>query len=408
MITPSEVEKIRAEFPMLSTKVHGHPLVYLDNAATTHKPRAVIERIRQFESEQYATVRRGSYTLGEEATEMFEGVRKKVQVFIGAKDHREIIFTSGATQSINLVANSFGRTFIGAGDEIVISHMEHHANLVPWQLLCLEKGCVLKVIPVSDSGELEMEAFKKLLGPKTKLVAVTHSSNVLGTINPVKEIARLAHAAGAKVLVDGAQSVPHTKIDVQDIDCDFLAFSSHKMYGPSGVGVLYGKYAVLETMPPYVAGGDMINSVTIERTTFAKPPGRFEAGTPPISQVIGLGAAVDFLTGIGMERIFEYEKSLLEYGTKVLSGIEGLRIIGTAPHKAAIISFWLEAAHPHDVITIIDREGIAVRGGHHCAQPVMARFGVPATTRASLSFYNKPEEIDLLAGALKKVIQVFG
>ncbi len=403
-----EIEKIRADFPMLSAKVGDRPLVYLDNAATTHKPLAVIERIRKFDSQQYATVRRGSYRMGEWATEMFEDSRKKVAAFINAGDHRQIVFTSGATMSMNLVAHSFGRKFIGAGDEIIISNMEHHANIVPWQLLCLEKGCVLKVIPITDSGELIMGEFDKLLSPKTKLVAITHSSNVLGTVNPIKEIVKKAHAAGAKVLVDAAQSTPHMKIDVKEMDCDFLAFSGHKMYGPSGIGVLYGKYEVLESMPPFLAGGDMINSVTLARTTFAKPPGRFEAGTPPISQVIGLGAAVDYLSAIGLDRISAYEQSLLEYGTELLGKIDGLRIIGTAPHKAAIISFWLGAAHPHDVITIIDQDGIAVRGGHHCAQPVMERFGIPATTRASLSFYNKYEELDQLAESLKKVIKVFG
>ena len=404
----AELEKIRADFPMLSARVGDAPLVYLDNAATTHKPRAVIERVRQFDSEQYATVRRGSYRMGEWATGMYEDARKKVAAFINAGDERQIVFTGGATMSINLVAHGFGRKFIGAGDEIIISHMEHHANIVPWQMLCLEKGCVLKVVPITDGGELVMEEFDKLLGPKTKLVAITHSSNVLGTVNPVKEIVKKAHAAGAKVLVDGAQSAPHMKIDVKDMDCDFFAFSGHKMYAPSGIGVLYGKYEALDSMAPFLTGGDMINSVTLARTTFTKPPGRFEAGTPPISQVIGLGAAVDYLNAVGMDRISEYEQSLLEYGTKALGKVPGLRIIGTAPHKAAIISFWLEAAHPHDVITIIDQDGIAVRGGHHCAQPVMERYGVPATTRASLSFYNRYEELDMLAESLKKVIAVFG
>ncbi|MBI5186999.1 MAG: cysteine desulfurase [Nitrospinae bacterium] len=407
-MSPAEIEKIRADFPMLSARINGKPLIYLDNAATTQKPLAVIERIRDFESGQYATVRRGSYRIGEEATEMFEDARGKVAAFIGARDRREIIFTSGATQSINLVAQSFGKKFIGPGDEIIISNMEHHSNIVPWQTLCLEKGCALKVVPITDSGELVMEEFEKLLGPRTKLVAVTHSSNVLGTINPVKEITRKAHAVGAMVLIDGAQGVPHKKMDVMDIDCDFLAFSGHKMYGPSGVGVLYGKYDILDAMPPYVTGGDMINTVTMERTTFAKPPARFEAGTPPISQVIGLGAAVDYLSGAGMEKIFEYETSLLEYGTRALSKIDGLRIIGAAPRKAAIISFWLDAVHPHDVVTLLDQDNIAARGGHHCAQPLMQRFNVPATTRVSLSFYNRPEELDMLAESLRKIIKVFG
>ena len=404
---PLDVEKIRADFPMLSVKVNGKPLVYLDNAATTQKPLAVIERVRQFDSEQYGPVRRGSYRLGERATEMFEEVRTKVAAFLNAGDPREIIYTSGATQSINLVAHSFGKS-LKAGDEIIISNMEHHANTVPWQMLRDEKGVVIRVIPVGDDGVLSMEGYAKLLGPKTKLVAITQASNVLGTINPIREIVRMAHSAGAKVMVDGAQSVPHVKIDVKEMDCDFLAFSGHKLYAPTGVGVLFGKYEILDSMPPYVTGGDMINTVSLTRSTFAKPPMRFEAGTPPASQVIGLGAAIDFLNSIGMEKIAAYEQSLLEYGTKVLSGVKGLRIIGTAPHKAAIISFWLEAAHPHDVITIIDDDAIAVRGGHHCAQPVMERFGVPATTRASFSFYNKFSEIDLLAEGLQKVIKVFG
>ncbi|MBI3794634.1 MAG: cysteine desulfurase [Nitrospinae bacterium] len=392
---------------MLATELDGKPLVYLDNAATTHKPRAVIDRIVKFESEQYAPVRRGSYRLGEAATEMFEDVRKKVAAFINAGDHRQIVFTSGATQSINLVAHSFGKRLL-AGDEIIISNMEHHANTVPWQMLRDEKGCVLRVIPVNDDGTLSMEGYAKLLGPKTKLVAITQASNVLGTVNPIKEIVKMARSVGAKVLVDGAQSVPHMRIDVREMDCDFLAFSGHKIYAPNGVGVLFGKYDVLESMPPYVTGGDMINTVTLERATFAKPPGRFEAGTPAASQVIGLGAALEYVNGLGMEKIAAHEQSLLEYGTRVLSGVKGLRIIGNAPHKAAIISFWLEAAHPHDVITIIDQDNVAVRGGHHCAQPVMDRFKVPATTRASFSFYNKYEEIDALAENLQKVIKVFG
>lgn len=402
-----DVEKIRADFPMLSALEGDKPLVYLDNAATTHKPWAVINRIRDFDSKEYANVRRGSYRLGERATDSFEQTRKKVQKFIGAADPREIIFTSGATQAINLAAHSFGKKFIGAGDEIIVTHMEHHANFVPWQALCLEKGAVLRVAPISDSGELILEEFAKLLGPKTKLVAVTMCSNVLGTVNPVKEICKMAHDAGAKVLVDGAQSTPHMAINVQDIDCDFYAFSGHKMYGPSGTGVLYGKYEMLDALPPYVLGGDMINAVSIEKTTFSKPPGRFEAGTPAISQVIGLGAAVDYLTGIGMDKIGAYEHELLEYATKVLSKVPGLHIIGTAPRKGAIISFTMDAAHPHDIVTIIDHEGVCVRGGHHCAQPLMARYGVPATSRASLAFYNTKQEIDHLAKALQKVLEVF-
>ena len=402
-----DVEKIRKEFPILSQKINGYPLVYLDNAATTQKPRCVIERVRKFDAEEYGTVRRGSYKMSEQATLLYEEVRQKVADFFGAPDRKEIVFTSGTTQAINLVAYSYGRKFIQAGDEIIISNIEHHANTVPWQVLCQEKGAKLKVIPVNDDGELVMAEYEKLLSKKTRLVAVNHISNALGTINPVKEIIEKGHAVGAKVLIDGAQSSSHMKIDVKDLDCDFYTFSGHKMLAPSGIGGLYGKMELWESMGPYVTGGDMIMQVTLEKTTYAKPPARFEAGTPPITQVIGLGAAIDFMTGIGMDNIFEYEKSLLDYGTRLLQEIDGLRIIGNAREKASIISFVLDAAHPHDVGTMLDQDGIAVRGGHHCAQPTMIRFGVPATTRASMSFYNKFEELDALAESIKKVIKLF-
>lgn len=402
-----DVEKIRSDFPILSRKINGKPLVYLDNAATTQKPRQVIDRMYKFESEEYGTVRRGSYKLCENSTRLYEEARKKVADFLGTPDKNEIIFTSGTTQSINLVAHSFGWKFVKAGDEVIISNMEHHANTVPWQILCEEKGAVLKVIPVNDDGELVMEEYDRLLSSKTRIVAVTHVSNALGTINPVKEIARKAHAVGAKVLIDGAQSTPHMKVNVKDIDCDFYAFSGHKMYGPSGVGGLYGRMSVLETMIPYVTGGDMILQVTLEKSAFQKPPMRFEAGTPPISQVIGLGSAIDYINMIGLDKISAYEHSLLEYGTRLLRGIPGLRIIGNAREKAGIISFHLESAHPHDVVTLLDEEGIALRGGHHCAQPTMKRFCVPATARASVSFYNKFEELDLLAAGIHKVIKLF-
>ncbi|MBI3813492.1 MAG: cysteine desulfurase [Nitrospinae bacterium] len=401
------MEKIRADFPMLSVKVRGKPYIYLDNAATTHKPLSVIEGIRRFDSEEYATVRRGAYLLGEKATSMFESVRERVARFINAENPSEIVFTSGTTQSINLVAYSFGRKFIGSGDEVIISHIEHHANILPWQILCSEKDAKLKVIPVADNGELIMEEYEKLLSEKTKIVAVTHASNVLGTIPPVREIVGLAKKVGAKTLIDGAQAAPHIKVDVKGLGCDFYVFSGHKMYGPTGVGVLYGRREVLETMPPYITGGEMIVTVTMEKSTYAKPPMRFEAGTPPVSQVIGLGYAIDYINSIGMDRIQAHEHELLEYATATLGKIPGLTIIGNAREKAALISFTLKNAHPHDVITILDEYGIAVRGGHHCAQPVMQRFGVPATTRASFSFYNKKEEIDALVEGLKKVIVFF-
>lgn len=402
-----DVEKIRGEFPMLSRQINGKPLIYLDNAATTHKPWQVINRLYKFESEEYGTVRRGAYKLSEHSTRLYEESRQKVADLLGATSKSEIVFTSGTTQSINLVAYSYGRKFVNAGDEVVISNIEHHANTVPWQILCEEKGAVLRVIPVNDDGELIMEEYDKLLSKKTKVVAVNHVSNALGTVNPVKEIIRKAHAVGAKVLIDGAQSTPHMKIDVQELDCDFYTFSGHKMYGPSGVGGLFGKMEVLESMPPYVTGGDMIVQVTLEKTTYAKPPARFEAGTPPISQVIGLGAAIDYINTIGLNKIGEYEHRLLEYGTRLLRDISGLRIIGTAKEKAGIISFYLDVAHPHDIVTLLDEDGIALRGGHHCAQPTMKRFGVPATARASFSFYNKFEELDALAASIRRVIKIF-
>jgi cysteine desulfurase/selenocysteine lyase len=404
---PFDVDKIRADFPILSRKVHGKPLVYLDNAATTQKPLRVIEKVRQFDSEEYGTVRRGAYKLSEHATQMFEDVRQKMAALFNAADKKEIIFTSGTTQAINLVAYSFGKAFVKEGDEIIISNIEHHANTVPWQVLCEDRGAHLKVIPVNDRGELIMEEYEKLLSPKTRIVSVNHVSNALGTVNPIKEITRLAHAAGAKVLIDGAQSTPHMKIDVQDIGCDFYTFSGHKMYAPSGVGGLYGKYDVLKEMPPYVTGGDMIRQVTLEKTLYADPPARFEAGTPAISQVIGLGEAVDYLQEIGLDTIAEYEHALLEYGTRVLSEIDGLKIIGTAANKASILSFHIDVIHPHDVVTLLDQDGVAVRGGHHCAQPTMKRFGVSATSRASASFYNKFEELDVLAESVRRAIKLF-
>ena len=402
-----DVEKIRKDFPILSQSVRGKPLIYLDNAATTHKPISVIERVRNFDAEKYGTVRRGTYKLSEHATQLYEEVRQKVADFMGAEKKGEIVFTSGTTQAINLVAHSFGKRFVNEGDEIVISNIEHHANIVPWQVLCEERGAKLKVIPVDDDGELVMEEYEKLLSPKTRMVAVNHVSNALGTINPIKEITQKAHAVGARVLIDGAQSTPHIKLDVRDIDCDFYTFSGHKMYGPSGIGGVYGKMEVWEEMPPYVTGGDMIMQVTLEKTTYAKPPARFEAGTPPITQVMGLGAAIDYLNEIGMDKIADYENSLLEYGTRLFKEIEGVRIIGNARSKASIISFFSDSAHPHDMVHFLDQDGIACRGGHHCAQPTMIRYGVPATTRASMAFYNKPEELDALAESVQKCIGIF-
>ena len=402
-----DVEKIRKDFPILSQSVRGKPLIYLDNAATTHKPISVIERVRNFDAEKYGTVRRGTYKLSEHATQLYEEVRQKVADFMGAEKKGEIVFTSGTTQAINLVAHSFGKRFVNEGDEIIISNIEHHANIVPWQVLCEERGAKLKVIPVDDDGELVMKEYEKLLSPKTRMVAVNHVSNALGTINPIKEITQKAHAVGARVLVDGAQSTPHIKLDVRDIDCDFYTFSGHKMYAPSGIGGVYGKMEVWEEMPPYVTGGDMIMQVTLEKTTYAKPPARFEAGTPPITQVMGLGAAIDYLNEIGMDKIADYENSLLEYGTRLFKEIEGVRIIGNARSKASIISFFSDSAHPHDMVHFLDQDGISCRGGHHCAQPTMIRYGVPATTRASMAFYNKPEELDALAESVQKCIRIF-
>jgi cysteine desulfurase/selenocysteine lyase len=403
-----DLNGIRAEFPVLYTMVRGKPLAYLDNAATTQKPWAVINRMREFETREYATIHRGVYRLSERATEGFEDVRRKTALFINAQSSDEIVFTSGATMGINLVAGSWGRKYIGAGDEILISHLEHHANIVPWQILAEEKGAIIKVIPVNDDGDLILEEYYKLLSPKTKIVAVTHVANSIGTINPVKEICAKAKAAGAVTLVDGAQAAPHMKIDIQDIGCDFYLFSAHKMYGPTGLGILFGRREILNQTPPFLSGGDMIEQVTFKKTTFAKPPHRFEAGTPPISQVIGFGATLDFLNNIGMNTIEIHEGTIMEYATKLISNIEGVRILGAPKKKAALISFTLSNAHPHDVATILDSKGIAVRAGHHCAQPALDRFGVSATTRASFSFYNTLEEVERLVEGIVDTIELFG
>lgn len=404
---PFDIQRVRADFPVLAQEVYGKPLVYLDNAATTQKPRAVIDRISNFYAHENGTVRRGVYKLSEQSTRAFEDARHRVADLLNAPSRNEIIFTRGTTEAINLVAHSYGRAFLKAGDEVLISALEHHANIVPWQQVCAEKDAKLVVIPINDAGEIIMEEFDRLLGEKTRLVAVGHVSNALGTINPVKEIIDKAHALDVPVLLDGAQAAPHMPVDVQALDCDFYAFSGHKIYGPTGVGVLYGKMHWLEAMPPYQCGGDMIHSVTFEKTTFARPPAKFEAGTPAIAQVIGLGTAIEYLQDLGLDAISAYEEELLRYATDRLGEIPQVRLIGTARHKAAIVSFTIEGAHPHDIGTVLDREGIAVRAGHHCAQPVMERFKVPATARASFSFYNTKEEIDALARGIHTVIKLF-
>ena len=405
---PLDVERIREDFPILKQEVRGKPLVYLDNAATAQKPQVVLDTLVRYYTTENANVHRGVHCLSERATEDYEGARAKVRRFINAADEREIIFVRGTTEGINLVANSYGRRFIKEGDEIIITAMEHHSNIVPWQLVCEERGARLRVIPMNDDGELLLDEFAKLLGPRTKLVSVVYVSNSLGTINPVKRIVEMAHAQGVPVLVDGAQSTPHMPIDVQDLGCDFYAFSGHKLYGPTGIGVLYGKAELLEAMPPYQGGGEMIRSVTFEKTTYNVIPHKFEAGTPNIAGAIGLGAAIDYVSGIGLDRIAAYERELLRYGTERLSSVPGLRLIGTAKEKAGILSFTLGDIHPHDIGTILDSEGIAIRAGHHCTQPVMDRFGIPATARASLAFYNTKAEIDALVNGLYKVLEVFG
>ena len=402
-----DVSRVRKDFPILKTKVRGKSLVYLDNAATTQKPHHVISMLETYYSEINSNVHRGIHYLSEKATQEYEAARVKCQNFINAKEPQEIIFTRGATESINLVAQAYGRKNIKKGDEILISHMEHHSNIVPWQILCEQTGANLKVIPISDEGELIYEKFLKLLSKKTKLLAITHMSNALGTINPIKELVKDAHAKKAIVLVDGAQAAAHMKIDVQSLDCDFYTFSGHKVYGPTGIGVLYGKEKILEDMPPYQGGGEMISSVTFEKTTYNVIPGKFEAGTPNIAGAIGLGRALDYVNSIGMQHITKHEKELLVYATEELQKIPQLRIIGTAAHKAGVISFVLDDIHPHDIGTIVDQEGVAIRTGHHCAQPVMQRFKVPATARASFGLYNTKEEIDALVKALYKVREVF-
>lgn len=406
--TTFDVEAVRRDFPIFQQTMRGKPLVFLDSAASAQKPRVVIDRMSDFYLNEYASIHRGVYQLSEVATFEFEKARGKLARFINAANPREVVITRNATESINLVAQTWGRKHLGRDDEILLTGMEHHANIVPWQMLCGETGAKLVVVPLADDGSLEAGAYERLLSDRTKLVAIAHVSNALGTINPVKEMIASAHAVGAPVVVDGAQAAPHMAIDVQDLDCDFYAISGHKIFGPSGVGILYGKLAHLDAMPPYQGGGSMIHTVSFEKTTYAEVPARFEAGTPDIAGVIGLGTAVDYLNGIGMAAIEAWEQELLAYATGRLSEIPQVRLIGTAPNKAAVISFVVEGAHPHDVGSILDQQGIAIRAGHHCAQPVMERYGIPATARASLAFYNTKRDIDALVGAIHKVLELFG
>ena len=402
-----DVERIRGDFPVLRQTVNGKPLVYLDNAASSQVPQVVIDRGSIYLEHEHSNIHRGVHYLSQKATTAYEGAREKVKRFINARDAKECIFVRGTTEGINLVMHGYGRKFIGAEDEIIISAMEHHANIVPWQMLCEEKGARLRVIPMNDAGELLLDEYETLLNERTKLVAIAHVSNALGTVNPVREMTEQAHKYGVPVLIDGAQSAPHMPIDVQHLGCDFYAFSGHKMYAPTGSGVVYGKAEWLEQMNPFQGGGDMIRSVTFEKTTYAGLPNKFEAGTPAIASQIGLGAAIDYLNTIGREAAAAHEAALLRYATERLSAIEGVRIIGTARQKASVISFVIDDIHPHDIGTILDQEGIAVRAGHHCAQPVMQRFNLPATARASFAFYNTKEEVDMLAQTIERVIQIF-
>ena len=401
------VHRYRADFPLLARRVRDKPLVYLDNAATAQKPRQVLEALDGYYRGYNSNVHRGVHTLSEQATEAYETARDRIRGFINAASRQEIIFVRGTTEAINLVAQSYGRGRLGAGDEIIVSEMEHHSNIVPWQLLCEQTGARLKVIPINDAGELDMDEYKRLLGGNTRIVAVGHISNALGTINPVAELTALAHGAGAVTVIDGAQAVPHTRLDVAALDCDFYAFSGHKLFGPTGIGVLYGKQALLEAMPPYHGGGDMIKMVTFEKTLYNDLPCKFEAGTPYIAGVIGLGAAVDYVNRVGMDQIQDYEHELLQYATQAVAGVPGLKLIGTAAEKAGILSFVIDGIHPHDLGTILDHEGIAIRAGHHCAMPVMERYAVPATSRASFAFYNTREEVDKLVAGVDKVINIF-
>lgn len=402
-----DLDRVRADFPILSREVHGRPLVYLDNGASTQKPRAVIDAVSGCYEGYYANVERGVHTLSQLSTEARERARATVARFLNAASPEEVVFLRGTTEALNLVAASWGRQSMGPGDEVLITGLEHHSNIVPWQMLCEEKGATLRVAPLDDRGEVLRDEFERLLSPRTRIVALAHVSNALGTVNPIREMAELAHAHGAVVVVDGAQGVPHLTVDVQALGCDFYAFSGHKVYGPSGIGALWGKAELLAGMPPWQGGGGMIRTVTFERSTYAPPPHRFEAGTPAIEAAIGLGAALEYVTGIGLPAIAAWESELLARATELLSGIPGVRIVGTAPHKAAVLSFAVAGIHPHDLGTILDREGIAVRAGHHCAQPVMQRFGVPATTRASFGLYNTLAEAEALVAGVLRAVELF-
>lgn len=402
-----DVERIRADFPILGLQVEGKPLVYLDNAASSQMPRQVMDRLVRYQTTQHANVNRGVHYLSETATAEYEQSRRKVQHFINAREDREVIFTSGTTDSINLVMHGYGRKFIGPGDEIILTMLEHHSNIVPWQMLAEAKGAKIRVVPINDAGELRIDEYDRLFNERTKFVGVLHVSNALGTINPIKQMIAAAHQRGVPVLIDGAQAVPHVVVDMQDLDCDFYAFSGHKLCGPTGIGVLYGKAEFLERMQPFKGGGDMILSVTFEKTVYNSIPHKFEAGTPPIAAAIGLGAAIDYLSGIGMSAIAAHEHRLLEYATGQIRDIPGLRIIGTAAHKTAVLSFEVEGVHPHDIGTLLNQEGVAVRTGHHCAQPVMLRLKVPATTRASFAFYNTMAEVDAFIASLRAVLEIF-
>lgn len=402
-----DVEHIRADFPILKLQVEGKPLVYLDNAASSQMPQQVIDRLVHYQTSEHANINRGVHYLSETATAEYESSRRRLQHFINAREDREVVFTSGTTDSINLVMHGYGRKYIRAGDEIILTTLEHHSNIVPWQMLAEEKGAKIRVVPISDAGELLVDEYEKLFNARTKFVGVMHVSNALGTINPVKEMIAFAHARGVPVLVDGAQGAPHMPVDVQDLDCDFYAFSGHKLCGPTGIGVLYGKAELLERMQPFKGGGDMILSVTFEKTTYNSIPHKFEAGTPPIAAAIGLGAAVDYLSAIGLDTISAYELKLLNYATEQISSLPGVRVIGTAARKTAVISFVMEGVHPHDIGTLLNHEGVAVRTGHHCVQPVMLRLKVPATTRASFAFYNTMAEVDTLISGIRTVQKVF-
>src|SRR5574337_492110 len=406
--TVFDVARIREDFPVLGRQVRGKPLVYLDNAATSQKPASVIETMEQYYRTENSNVHRGVHLLSERATEAFEGARGKVARFLNAREVREIIFVRGATEGINLAAHSFAKPRLTAGDEIVITEMEHHSNIVPWQMVCQETGALLRIVPINDDGELRLDAYERLFSERMRLVSVTHVSNALGTINPVKQVIDMAHGQGVPVLIDGAQAAPHLPVDVQALDCDFYVCSGHKLFGPTGIGVVFGKARHLEAMPPYQGGGDMILSVTFEKTIYNEAPLKFEAGTPHIAGAIGLGAAIDYVGGVGLDRIAAYEGELLAYATDAVSPIQGLRIIGTAKEKAGILSFVLDGVHAHDIGTILDQEGIAIRTGDHCTQPVLQRFGVPATARASVAFYNTQDEIDALVKAIDKVTELFG